>query len=190
MRFREQDQENGGGTLASQVQAESFQEEHHEARICDWPQLLVLMIASGAVALGQAPKKPAAAGEDVAGTVAILDHVWLDAAHNHDGETAAWLFADNFVEIHPGGIIVSKQQQVDHDQRIPNSAISPSSPDDIQVRYASPDVAVLTDTTTIRGKQGESNYDGQYRVMRVFVKLARPLARSRRGHCAHHCLLQ
>jgi hypothetical protein len=29
---------------------------------------------------------------------------------------------------------------------------------------------VLTDTTTIRGKQGETNYDGQYRVMRVFAK--------------------
>ena len=74
---------------------------------------ILLVVASGAVALGQAPKKPAAAGEDVAGTVAILDHVWLDAAHNHDGETAAWLFADNFVEIHPGGFLVTKQQQVD-----------------------------------------------------------------------------
>ena len=73
---------------------------------------IVLLIASGAVALGQAPAK-SAAGEDVAGTAAILDHVWLDAAHNHDGETAAWLFADNFVEIHPGGFLVNKQQQVD-----------------------------------------------------------------------------
>jgi len=129
----------------------------------------LLIIASGAVALGQAPKKPAAAGEDVATTVSILDHVWLDAAHNHDGETAAWLFADNFVEIHPGGILVSKQQQVDmiSNTQLGDIAIQSS---DIQVRYASPDVAVLTDTTTIRGTQGETNYNGQYRVMRVFVK--------------------
>jgi uncharacterized protein (TIGR02246 family) len=131
--------------------------------------MIVFIIASGGVAVGQAPKKPATEGEDVAGTVAILDHVWLDAAHNHDGETAAWLFADNFVEIHPGGFLVSKQQQVDmiSNTKLGDLAIQSS---DIQVRYASPDVAVLTDTTTIRGKQGETNYDGQYRVMRVFAK--------------------
>ena len=128
-----------------------------------------LFIASGAVALGQAPRKPAASGEDVAGTVAILDHIWLDAARNHDGETAAWLFADNFVEIHPGGIIVSKRQQVDMiaDSQLGDLQIHST---DIQVHYASPDVAVLTDTTTIRGMQGDTNYDGEYRVMRVFAK--------------------
>ena len=128
-----------------------------------------LIIASGVVALGQAPKKPPASSEDVAGTVAILDHVWLDAAHNHDGETAAWLFADDFVEIHPGGFLVNKQQQVNMiaNTQLGDLAIQSS---DIQVRYASPDVAVLTDTTTIRGMQGETNYSGQYRVMRVFVK--------------------
>jgi hypothetical protein len=131
---------------------------------------IVFIIASGTAALGQASKKPATAGEDVAGTVAILDHIWLDAAHNHDGETAAWLFADNFVEIHPGGILVSKQQQVDmiKNTQLGDLAIQSS---DIQVRYASPDVAVLTDTTTIRGRQGDTSYDGQYRVMRVFAKL-------------------
>ena len=130
---------------------------------------ILLIVASVAVALGQARSKPVAEEEDVAGTVAILDHVWLDAAHNHDSETAAWLFADNFVEIHPGGFLVSKQQQVDMigNTKLGDLAIQSG---DIQVRYASPDVAVLTDTTTIRGKQGETNYDGQYRVMRVFAK--------------------
>ncbi|HEV2522045.1 MAG TPA: nuclear transport factor 2 family protein [Candidatus Acidoferrales bacterium] len=130
---------------------------------------ILFTIASGAVALGQTPRKAAATGEDVAGTVAILDHIWLDAAHNHDGETAAWLFADDFIEIHPGGIIVNKKQQVDliKDAQLGDLQIQSS---DIQVRYASPDVAVLTDTTRIRGTQGETKYDGQYRVMRVFVK--------------------
>ena len=130
---------------------------------------ILLIVASAALALGRAPKNPAAEGEDVTGTVAILDHVWLDAAHNHDSETAAWLFADNFVEIHPGGFLVSKQQQVEMigNTKLGDLAIQSR---DIQVRYASPDVAVLTDTTTIRGKQGETNYDGQYRVMRVFAK--------------------
>jgi len=130
---------------------------------------LFLIIASGAVALGQAPKKPAAAGDDVAATAAVMDHVWLDAAHNHDTGTMAWLFADNFVEVHPGGEIVNKQQQLDQitDSR---GSINELHPDDIQVRYASPDVAILTDTTTIRGGSGGTTYNGLYRTMRVFVK--------------------
>ena len=132
---------------------------------------MVLMMASGAVALGQAPKKPAAPGEgdDVAGTVSILDHVWLDAARNHDAETASWLFADDFVEIHPGGFIVNKQQQVDMIGNVKLGDLQIQSKD-INVRYTSLDVAVLTDTTTIHGTQGDVPYDGQYRVMRVFVK--------------------
>lgn len=130
---------------------------------------IFLIVASGAVALGQAPQKPAAPGEDVAGTVSILDHIWLDAARNHDAETASWLFADDFVEIHPGGFLVNKQQQV---EMIGNTKLGDLQiqSKDIQVRYASPDVAILTDTTTIRGTQGDVPYDGQYRVMRVFVK--------------------
>ncbi len=38
-----------------------------------------------------------------------MDHIWLDAAHNRDTGTMDWLFADNFVEIHPGGFIVNKK---------------------------------------------------------------------------------
>ncbi|HWZ55789.1 MAG TPA: nuclear transport factor 2 family protein [Verrucomicrobiae bacterium] len=130
---------------------------------------ILMIVASGVAVLGQAQQKSATQGEDVASTVSILDHIWLDAARNHDGETAAWLFANDFVEIHPGGFLVDKKGQVDMisntmlgDLRIQSS--------DIQVRYASPDVAVLTDTTTIHGTQGDVPYDGQYRVMRVFVK--------------------
>lgn len=130
---------------------------------------VVLIIASGAVAAGQGSKKPAAASEDAAATIAIMDHIWLDAARNHDGETASWLFADGFVEIHPGGFLVNKQQQVDMISNTKLGDLQIQSTD-IQVRYASPDVAVLTDTTTIHGNQGDVPYDGRYRVMRVFVK--------------------
>lgn len=131
---------------------------------------VVFVLASGIVALGQAPKKAASAtGEDVAAAVAILDHIWLDAAHNGDAGTLDWLFADDFVEIHPGGLIATKTQQVDQ-IRNPQGAQLELHPDEIQVRYASQDVAVLTDTTTIRGKSGDVTYDGKYRVIRVFVK--------------------
>ena len=130
---------------------------------------LFLIIASGAVALGQAPKKPAAAGEDVAATIAIMDHIWLDAAHNRDAGTLNWLFADNFVEVHPGGFIVNKQQQIDQIMD-PQRTLNELHPDDIEVRYVSPDVAVLTDTTTIKGSSGGVSYNGPQRVIRVFVK--------------------
>ncbi len=129
--------------------------------------MILLIVASGAAVLGQTAGK--AGNEDVAETVSVLDHVWLDAAHNHDADTAAWLFAENFVEIHPGGILVTKQQQVDMIRNVQLGDIAIQS-SDVQVRYTSPDVAVLTDTTTIRGTQGDTNYNGQYRVMRVFVK--------------------
>jgi len=116
---------------------------------------IVFLIASGAVALGQAPKKPAAAGEDVAATIAIMDHIWLDA--------------DDFVEVHPGGFIVNKQQQIDQIMD-PQRTLNELHPDDIQVRYVSQDVAVLTDTTTIKGTSGGVSYNGPQRVIRVFVK--------------------
>ncbi len=130
---------------------------------------IVLIIASVAVALGQAPKKSAATGEDVAATITIMDHIWLDAAHNRDAGTLNWLFADDFVEVHPGGFIVNKQQQIDQIMD-PQRTLNELHPDDIQVRYLSPDVAVLTDTTTIKGSSGGVTYNGPQRVIRVFVK--------------------
>ena len=130
---------------------------------------IVLVIASGAVALGQTPKKPAAAGEDVAATIAIMDHIWLDAAHNRDAGTLNWLFADDFVEVHPGGFIVNKQQQIEQIMD-PQRTLNELHPEDIQVRYVSADVAVLTDTTMIKGTSGGVSYNGPQRVIRVFVK--------------------
>jgi ketosteroid isomerase-like protein len=130
---------------------------------------IVFLIASGAVALGQARKKPAAAGEDVSATIAIMDHIWLDAAHNRDAGTLDWLFADDFVEVHPGGFIVNKQQQIDQIMD-PLRTLNELHPDDIQVRYVLADVAVLTDTTTIKGTSGGVSYNGPQRVIRVFVK--------------------
>jgi hypothetical protein len=130
---------------------------------------MIFIIASGAVALGQAYKKPAAAGEDVAATAAIMDHIWMDAAHNPDTGTLEWLFADDFQEDHPGGYIVNKQEQIDQ-IRDRQRTLNELHPDDIHARYTSPDVAVLTDTTTIRGTSGGVTYAGPQRVIRVFVK--------------------
>jgi ketosteroid isomerase-like protein len=130
---------------------------------------MIFILASGAVALGQAPKKTPATGEDAAATVAIMDHIWLNAAHNRDTGTLEWLFADDFVEVHPGGFIVNKQEQIDQ-IKDPQRTLNELHPDNILVRYLSADVAVLTDVTTIRGTSGGVSYDGPERVIRVFVK--------------------
>lgn len=134
---------------------------------------VVLAIASLSMALGQSnqsvKRAGGPAGENVAETVSVLDHVWLDAAHNRDTGTMAWLFADNFVEVHPGGEMVTKQQQIDQITD-PSGELLEIHPDDIQVRYTSADVAFLTDTTTIRARLAGKNYNGRYRVIRVFVK--------------------
>ena len=52
----------------------------------------------------------------------------------------------------------------------PQRTLNELHPDNIQVRYMSPEVAVLTDTTTIKGTSGGVSYDGPQRVIRVFVK--------------------
>lgn len=135
--------------------------------------LLGAVVGLVSMALGQSsqPAKRAggAPGEDIAETVSVLDHVWLDAAHNRDLTTMAWLFADGFVEVHAGGGIVNKQQQIDQ-IRDPKGELIEIHPDDIQVRYVSPDVAVLTDTTTLRWNGGSRTDNGPHRVLRVFVK--------------------
>ena len=133
---------------------------------------LILVAACGTLALAQASGRTGGK-EDIARTVSVLDHVWLDAAYNHDTGTMAWLFTDNFVEVHPGGEIVNKQQQLDQIEQLkPGAGLQALHPDDIQVRYASPDVAFLTDTTTIQGAGVNPGVKGgyQFRVIRVFVK--------------------
>ena len=139
--------------------------------------------ATAALATGQTPSKmpdhapgkvsgPVSKSmdhEDVKGTIAALDHIWLDSARNSDTGTMAWLFADDFVEIHPGGEIVNGQQQRDQIKDT-TRVVNEIHPDDIDVRYLSPDAAVLLDTTTIRGTSGAVKYDGKFKVIRVFVK--------------------
>jgi ketosteroid isomerase-like protein len=134
--------------------------------------LLAVVFASSASTAGQSAGKAAErskAGNDTAETVSVLDHIWLDAARNRDTGTMSWLFADDFVEVHPGGEVVDKAKQIDqiHD---PKGEVEEIHPDDIQVRYVSSDVAILTDTTTIKGHSGSRTYSGTYRTMRVFVK--------------------
>ena len=137
------------------------------------------IVATATFALGQMPnQKPGKipgqkpnmmSHEDVAATISVMDHIWLDAARNNDAVAASWLFADGFVEIHPGGELVDRTQQIDM-IKDPARTFEEIHPDDIDVRYVSSDVAMLMDTTTIRGLQGGVHYNGKYKVIRVFEK--------------------
>jgi uncharacterized protein (TIGR02246 family) len=127
-----------------------------------------LIAASFSIAFAQSSVKKTESVESIAEAVSVLDHIWLDAAFNHDTGTMAWLFAKDFVEVHPGGEIVNGQKQIDQ-IKMPKSPTKEIHPDNIRVLYTSPDVAVLTDTTTIRS-EGGTPYNGTYRVIRVFVK--------------------
>jgi ketosteroid isomerase-like protein len=137
-------------------------------RIYGLAAAVLLVVASFSLALGQSNGEKKSQSEDVARTVSVLDHIWLDAAHNRDTGTMAWLFSSDFVEVHPDGEIVTGQQQMDQ-VKAPDHELVELHPDNIQVRYTSSDVAVLTDTTTIRDKSG-TKFNGRYRVIRVFVK--------------------
>ena len=117
----------------------------------------------------QATKKAQDSREDVSQLVSVLDHVWLDAARNHDTGTMAWLFSDDFVEVHNGGGMVSKGKQIEQ-IRSSTTDLTELYPSDIQVRYVSPDIAILTDITTIKGTRDGQNIGGKYRVLRIFNK--------------------
>jgi len=113
------------------------------------------------------------AGKDISGPVADhlkeLDRKWLHAASLRDTKYMASLFADGFVEVHPGGEIVNKQQQLDQ-IKSPDLVLKEIHPDDIHVRCLSSDLALLTDTTTIVATSKGQPLNGTYRVLRVVVK--------------------
>ncbi|MGH9355549.1 MAG: nuclear transport factor 2 family protein [Terriglobia bacterium] len=134
---------------------------------------VAVIVMCSSAALGQSPNHPAGVSDaeiaKIAKTVSVLDHVWLNAAHNRDPGTMAWLFSEGFVEVHPGGPMVNKAEQIAQIKE-PGRANLILYPSDIQVRYVSPDVAILTDITHIKGVSGGVTYNGQYRVIRVFAK--------------------
>lgn len=139
----------------------------------NWMVALAAAVSLSFLAAGRparsAAKKAEDSQEEVARLVSVLDHVWLNAARNRDTDTMAWLFADDFVEMHGGGGVVSKAKQIAQ-VRSSKTDFTEIYPDDIQVRYVSPDTAILTDTTTIKGDRDGENISGQYHVLRVFIK--------------------
>jgi ketosteroid isomerase-like protein len=105
---------------------------------------------------------------DTVKAVTELDHRWVASATARDTVTLQKIFADKFVEVHGGGEVVDKATQIA--QIKASTTKLDVHPEDIVVRYAAPDIAVLTDTTVIRGARLGKDITGKYRVLRVFVK--------------------
>lgn len=113
------------------------------------------------------------AGKDIGGPVADqlkeLDRQWLHAGLTRDTDYLSALFADDFVEVHAGGEVVNKQQQIQQ-IKSPNRVMKELHPDDIHVRCLSSDLALLTDTMSMAGTNQGRSVSGKYRALRVFVK--------------------
>ncbi|SRR6266851_3892940 len=126
---------------------------------------LLGLIALVVVSLAQVG---ATENSDIAKAVTDLDHEWLAAATNRDTNALQRIFADRFTEVHAGGEVVDKAKQISQIAAATTKLDVHS--EEILVRYASPDVAIVTDKTVIKGTREGKDITGSYRVLRVFVK--------------------
>jgi len=165
-------------TIGRTVCGKTDQTKYHVLRVYAKQNGRWRAVAAGLAKIGAEPEHVATtsqehAGKDIGGPVAEqlkeLDRKWLHAASVRDTKYMASLFVDGFVEVHPGGEVVNKQQQIDQ-IKSPDLVIKELHPDDIHVRTLSADLALLTDTTTIAATSKGQSLRGTFRVMRVFVK--------------------
>lgn len=165
-------------TIGRTIGGKTDQTKYHVLRVYAKQHGRWRAVAAGLAKIGSEPEHVATtsqehAGKDISGPVADqlkeLDRKWLHAASVRDTKYMASLFVDDFVEVHPGGEIVNKQQQIDQ-IKSPDLVITDLHPDDIHVRCLSSDLALLTDTTIIAATDKGQSLSGTFRVMRVFVK--------------------
>jgi len=106
---------------------------------------------------------------NVATIVTDLDHQWLAHARTRQTQFLHELFTDDFVEVLDGGQILTKAQLIGFIEAS-NTQMDVLDADEIQVSEVSPNVAILTDRTTIKGRFNGQDITAQYRVFRVFLK--------------------
>ena len=123
------------------------------------------------LALGQAPggERTTTQLRAVGKQVSKLDQQWADAVRLGHADYLNQLFAEDFVEMHSGGEVLSKQKQLDQ-INLGQQHIKGIQLDKIQVLYASPTVAILGDTTTINSSPSGRDSVSKYQTLRVFVK--------------------
>jgi ketosteroid isomerase-like protein len=106
---------------------------------------------------------------EVAKIITDLDHQWLGHARTRQIQYLQELFTDDFVEILDGGQILTKAQLIKSIEAS-NTQVDVLDADQIQVSQVSPNLAILTDRTTIKGRFNGKDVTAQYRVFRIFMK--------------------
>jgi ketosteroid isomerase-like protein len=129
--------------------------------------IAVLLTVCAAPTFSQAPGKTGASLEE---ELKRLDHKWLDAERTGDVAYCEQFFADSYVLVFPNGQMLTKDEWLGILKSANPPKLEVLSPDDIQVHLFG-NVAILTDHTTIKGRDGQGNsMDGEYRVFRVVIK--------------------
>jgi ketosteroid isomerase-like protein len=106
---------------------------------------------------------------DVETILTDLDHQWLAHARTRQTQFLQGLFTDDFVEILDGGQILTKAQLIGAIEAS-NTQMDALDADEIKVNKVSPNVAILTDRTTIKGRFNGQDVTARYRVFRIFLK--------------------
>ncbi|MGA8214932.1 MAG: nuclear transport factor 2 family protein [Candidatus Sulfotelmatobacter sp.] len=98
-----------------------------------------------------------------------LDQGWSDAVRLGDADYLDQLFAKDFVEMNAGGEVLGKQRQIER-IKTEQRHVKGIQLDNVQVLYASPTVAILSDMTTTTDSGSGTESVSKCQTLRVFVK--------------------
>lgn len=118
------------------------------------------------------PAEPAAsrvsADEATKQKILALDRDLNQAAVQGDLKFFATVMPDNYVGVAPNGMILQKSMIAAHYQAgtLHYESVTDS---DVQIRLHG-DCAVLTAVATVKGRDGDSDLSGTYRILRVFLR--------------------
>jgi ketosteroid isomerase-like protein len=127
------------------------------------------LVAISSLALGQTPDADATALHVVGPEVLRLDQELENAVRLGHTDYLEKLLATDFVEMQAGGKVLNKRERIDEVKSSPHR-VEEIQFDKIQILYASPNVAIVTDTASIGGPRSEASAMTKYRRVRVFVK--------------------
>lgn len=128
---------------------------------------LALILSVAALAFGQTKSASTpTSGEDWK----ELDHKWLDSERTGDLDYLEKFFADSYVLVLANGQTYTKKEWLGILKGPDRPTLQVLDPENIEVHDFG-NVAILTDHTTIKGRDGKGNsLNGEYNVFRVVIK--------------------
>lgn len=97
-----------------------------------------------------------------------LEDQWRNAVLHRDAQTLESLMSDDYIGIMSNGMILSKQQTLDH-LRNGTLHFSTLQPSDRKVRFYGT-TAVVTSKAEVKGTTGDGDISGSFRYTRVYVR--------------------